>query len=188
MTALSAELEAIGLQLQAAYAGRLRRRRLVRVAAAGAAAVAALAVSAAAATGDLQLDPMKWEVLSGGSVDNGAGQYVHAKSKLDGGPSTFMVEHDAGIDRYRAFLLHERLRAAADSTSPVEVQAEPGSLCTRDELTRIEQSTLDALRANGSPQTATAGDQCRGREYGIEIARRVFTSNEPAADLMPSVE
>jgi hypothetical protein len=188
MTELSPELEAIGLQLRTAYAGRLRRRRLVRVAAAGVVAAAAFTLAAAASTGDLQLDPLKWEILGGGSVDNGAGEYLHAKSRLDGGPSTFMVEHDAGMDRYQAFLLHERLRAAADSTSPVAVQAEPGSLCTQDELTRIEQNALDALRANGSPQAATAGDQCRGREYGIEIARRVFTSVEPVANLMPGVE
>ena len=32
--------------------------------------------------------------------------------------STFMVEHDAGLTPYEAFLLHERTRAAADATSP----------------------------------------------------------------------
>ena len=188
MTELTPELELIGLQLCRAYRARLRRRRIFRTVAATTALAAMLAVGSLAATGDLQIDLSKWEIISGGSVDNGQGQYIHARNLQDGGPSTFMVEHDAGLDRYDAFLLHERLRAAADATSPVQETEEPGLLCTRDQLSRAEQTALDALRANGSPQAATADERCRGLEYGIEIARRVFSGVEPAADLMPGVE
>ena len=144
-------------------------------------------VAALGASGDLQLDPTEWAFVSGGSVDDGRGEYVHAKSLKDGGPSTFMVEHDAGMDRYEAFLLHERLKATADETSPVAVKAESGPLCTREQLTRIEQNAMDALRAGASPQAATAGAGCRGRAYGIEIAQRVFSGVEPNPDLMPGV-
>jgi hypothetical protein len=191
MNELAPELHAIGIDLQRAYAGRLRRRRIGRVTAATAGLAGVLAVSALASTGDLPLDPAKWFVVSAGSIDNGRGEYVHAKSLDDGGPSTFMVEHDSGMDRYQAFLLHERLRAAADETSPVEVQSEPGALCTRQQLARAEQTALDALRA-GSPaqtavETAFAGEPCRGLAYGVEIARRVFNGVEPEANLMPGV-
>jgi hypothetical protein len=156
--------------------------------------VAALfaATAVAAATGDLQLDPSKWAVLGGGSVDGGRGEYVHAQSRQDGSHSTFMVEHDAGLDRYAAFLLHERVRAAADETSPAPVQTEPGPLCTSEQLARAEQTALDALRAGGSAesavQTAFADDQCRGLEYGVEIAQQVYAGVEPAENLMPDVE
>jgi hypothetical protein len=184
---LSPELELIGLQLRKAYAGRLHRRRITRVTAAAAGLAAVAALSAAAATGELQLDPTKWVTLGAGSVDNGRGEYVHARNLQDGGPSTFMVEHDSGMDRYQALLLHERLKAAADESSPVPVQSEPGPLCTREQLTGIEQSALDALRASSSPKAAVT-ESCRGVAYGVEIAQRVFSGNEPAADLMPGVE
>jgi hypothetical protein len=191
MTELTPELELIGTQLCRAYGTRLHRRRTARAVVAAVAVAGLSAVAALGATGDLQLDPTKWEILSGGTVDNGRGEYVHAKSLEDGGPSTFMVEHDAGMDRYQAFQLHERLRAAADETSPVPVVPEPGPLCTPAQLTRAEQTALDALRAKSSPQAAVAAafanDPCRGLEYGTEIAQRVFTGNEPAADLMPGV-
>lgn len=184
MTTLTPELETIRAELQQAYARRLRTRRALRLTGVSAAVAAMLAVTAVAATGDLQLDPTKWAIVSGGSVDNGRGEYVHARSVQDGSPSTFMVEHDAGMDRYDAFLLHERLKDAAGSTSPVEVRPETGALCTRDQLARVEQETLDALRADAAPQPSL---DCRGAAYGVEIARHVFTGVEPAENLMPGV-
>jgi hypothetical protein len=63
--------------------------------------------------------------------------------------------------------------------------AEPGSLCTQDQLSRIEQQALDALRANGIADTS---ESCRGRDYGIEIAEHVFAGIEPEVNLMPGVE
>ncbi|MBA3718105.1 MAG: hypothetical protein H0W87_07770 [Actinobacteria bacterium] len=190
MTQLTTELETIGRDLCLAYSGRLRRRRRIR---AGAAATCSVLIFAGAAyasgiADDLHLDPTKWEILGGGSIDGGKGEFVHAKSLQDGGPSTFMVEHDAGMDRYGAFLLHERLKAAADESSPTPAAPEPGALCTRAELTRIERNALDALRANGSPEAATAAETCRGRAYGIEMAQRVFSGLEPATNLMPGVQ
>ena len=104
---------------------------------------------------------------------------MHARNLHDGGSSTFMVEHDAGMDRYDAFLLHEKTVDAAGGGG------ESGALCTRGQLTRIEQESLDALRAGATPASAMS---CRGREYGIETAQRVFTGVEPAANLMPGVE
>jgi hypothetical protein len=187
MTELSPELELIGSSLEHAYAARLRRRRFVRTFG-GVAAVAALfTVTALAASGDLQLDPSKWQVLGSGSVDDGRGEYVHAQSLKDGGHSTLMVEHDAAMNRYDAFLLDERLKARADATSPVPVATDRRALCMRDELASVEQKALDALRANASPETATANLDCRGVSYGVEIARLVFRGTEPASDLMPGV-
>ena len=192
MNELSPELELIGLQLRKAYAGRLRRRRITRVAAATVGLAAVAALSAAAATGELQLDPTKWVTLGAGTVDNGRAEYVHAKSLKDGSNSTFMVEHDAGMARYQAFLLHERVKAAADQSSPVPVQAEPGAVCTQEQLTRAEQTALDALRAGSPADAAVASafqsNPCRGLAYGVEIASAVFGGKEPAADLMPGAE
>jgi hypothetical protein len=179
---LSPELETIGLHLRHAYAGRLRRKRIVRVTAATAGLAAVLAVGAAAATGDLQLDPAKWFVTASGSVDNGKAEFIRAKSLQDGSSSTFMVEHDAGMDRYQAFLLHERVKDAAGT------QPEPGAVCTHEQLTRAEQSALDALRSGSSPETAVSAEQCRGLAYAVEIAQGVFAGNEPAANLMPGVK
>jgi hypothetical protein len=187
MTELTTELELIRQDLCRAHDRRLRRNRRMRAGfATAAAALAVAAVASASAIGlDLNLDPARWVTVGRGVVDDGKGEYVHARSVEDGGPSTFMVEHDAGMNRYDAFLLHERLKAAADETSPVPVMPEAGPLCTREQLTRIEQAALDALRANASPADATAGEGCRGVAYGIEIAQRVFTGVEPAANLMP---
>jgi hypothetical protein len=192
VTQLSPELETIGADLRRAYAARLRRRRVARVATlTGGLAVLCTATAVAATSGDLQLDPSKWSVLGGGSVDDGRGEYVHARNVEDGSSSTFMVEHDAGLDRYEAFLLHERLRAAADGTSPAPVRAEPGPICTRAQLTRAEQTALDALRAGAAPATAVqsafAGEQCRGLGYGVETAQQVFAGVEPTESLMPGV-
>jgi hypothetical protein len=180
MTQLAPELETIGRQLQVAYSGRLRRRRRVRVGTAAASCLLAF-VGAAYASGvadDLGLDPTKWEILSGGSVDGGKAAFVKARSLQNGEPSTFMVEHDAGMDRYEAFLLHEKVVDAAGG-SP-----ETGALCTREQLAQIEQQTLDALRANATPAPAAG---CRGLDYGIEIASNVFAGREPAGNLMPGV-
>lgn len=182
MNVLSPELETIGLQLRHAYAGRLRRRRIVRITAATAGLAAVLAVAAAAGTGDLQLDLTKWLVTASGSIDNGKAEYIQAKNLQDGSSSTFMVEHDAGMDRYQAFLLHERIKDAAGTP------AEPGSLCTHEQLARAEQSALDALRRGSSPETGVSAEQCRGLAYAVEIAQGVFAGNEPAANLMPGVK
>ncbi len=181
MTQLTPELETIGRRLHLAYSARLRRRRRLRLGTAAACCVLAFggAAYASGVTDDLGLDPTKWEILSRGLVDDGKGAFVHAKSLEDGRPSTFMVEHDAGMERYDAFLLHEKTVSAAGG-SP-----EAGPLCTREQLTRIEQQSLDALRAGATP---TPSDSCRGRVYGIDTARRVFAGTEPSANLMPGVE
>jgi hypothetical protein len=103
-------------------------------AAAGVAGLVACAFSAAAiASGvgaDLQHDSTKWSILGGGSVENGRGAYAHAQRRDDGSQSTFLVEHDAGLPAYRAFLLHEKTLAAAQETSPAPVVREQGTLCT----------------------------------------------------------
>jgi hypothetical protein len=173
------QLDAIGHDLVVAYSARLRRRRTVRLTAAAACSLLAFA-GAAYASGvadDLGLDPTKWEIVSAGSVDGGLAQYVHARNLEDGGPSTFMDEHDAGLNRYDAFLLHEKTLDAAGG-SP-----ETGPLCTRAELASVERQALEALRAGATPDPA---ESCRGRAYGIEIAQHVFAGIEPAANLMPA--
>lgn len=208
MTKLPTHLEALGRDLDAAVSRLVasRRRRARRLRIVGAASALALAFSAAAiASGigpGLQLDPTKWSLLGGGTVDDGQGEYVHAQRLEDGSNSTFMVERDQGLDRYEAFLLHERLRAAAAETSPVPVRREQGELCTRAELTRAERVALATLQASfavGTPANATRatvddavkaafGDApCRGLEYGGEIARLVYAGVEPQANLMPGV-
>jgi len=181
MTQLAPELETIGRQLHVAYSARLRRRRQVRLGTVAACAVLAFggAAYASGVAGDLGLDPTKWEILSGGTVAGGKSSWVRAKSLEDGRPSTFMVEHDAGMDRYDAFLLHEQTLDAAGGSS------ETTALCTRDQLARIEQQSLDALRGGAMPDPS---ESCRGRAYGIEIAQRVFAGGEPAKNLMPGVE
>jgi hypothetical protein len=110
-----------------------------------------------------------------------------------------MVEHDDGVDRYQAFLLHERTKAAADSTSPVPQLEEPGPLCTAAQLTRAETvalQTLAGVTPGTSPDAAKetvdialgdafASDPCRGVEYAGEQARLVWAGVEPRALLMP---
>ena len=106
---------------------------------------------------------------------------MHARNLQGGGPSTFIVERDAGMDRYDAFScsVEKTVDAAGGG-------GEPGALCTRGQLTRIEQESLDALRAGATPASAIS---CRGRgSRRIETAQRVFTGVEPAANLMPGVE
>jgi hypothetical protein len=185
-------------------AGRRRRRR--RFATAGAVVLAACGFSAAAiASGigpDLQLDPTKWSILGGGSVDDGRGAYVHAQRRDDGSHSTFMLTHDADLAPYRAFLLHEKTLTAAQETSPVRVRVEPGDLCTAAELTRAESVAMATLQANFPPgaevnrtkaavdaavKDALAGTPCRGLEYAGEQARLVYAGVMPAERLMPGV-
>jgi hypothetical protein len=208
MSHLSSELEVLGSELRTAYgrhlAGRRRRRRLNVAAASALAMLAFAAVAVASGIGpDLQLDPTKWTILGGGSVDGGKAEYVHAQRKGDGGHSLFMVEHDAGMDRYQAFLLHERVKAAGnvlEAKAGVPVRTEPGEFCAAAQLTRAESVALDALRASFAPGTsadatrqtvdravgaAFADGPCRGLEYAGETARLVYAGIEPLANLMP---
>jgi hypothetical protein len=199
------DLDAIGRDVAAAYGRRLERdrRRRRRFRTGGAVAfLACVFATVAVASGvgpDLQLNPAEWSILGGGSTDGGRGQYVHAKRVGDGSPSTFMVERDAGLSRYDAFLLHERTKAAADATSPVRVRTEAGPLCTPAQLTRAETVALTALAAfapGSSPnETKPAADAavaaaftdspCRGLEYAGEQARLVYAGIEPRTLLMP---
>ena len=203
---MTTDLEAIGRDLQLALERRLnsKRRRGHRVrlvglclAAAGTFATVAYASGIGA---DLQLDPSKWSILGGGSVDDNRGAYVHAKNREDGSNSTFMVEHDAGLPAYQAFLLHQKTLAAANSTSPVPVRTEPGALCTPDAVTRAETVALNALRAGftlgASPDatreavttavaTAFKNAPCAGLEYAGEQARLVYSGRQPESTLMP---
>jgi len=181
MTQLVPELELIQRQLVTAYSARLHRRRRVRIGTVAACCVLAFggAAYASGVADDLGLDPTKWQILDGGSVDGGKAAFVRARSLEDGRPSTFMVEHDAGMDRYDAFLLHEKTVDAAGGGS------EAGPLCTRAELTSIEREVLGALRAGATPAPP---ESCRGRDYGVEMARNVYAGVEPATNLMPGVE
>jgi hypothetical protein len=189
MTELTQELQAVGNELHVALSGRIARthrrmwiaRRLVVL-------VTALAAFAgiAFATGideDLHLDPTQWTIFASGSVDGGRGAYVKAHATDGSRDSTFMVEHDAALERYDAFLLHERLVDAAGGGS------ETGSLCSRAELTRAEQVALAALRSGLSADPAVkaefAGQPCRGLEYASEQARLVYTGVQPESLLMP---
>ena len=181
-----------------------RRRRFATAGVVGLVACGFSAVAIASSIGaDLQLDPTKWSILGGGSVDGGRGAYVHAQRRADGSPSTFLVEHDAGLPAYQAFLPHERTLAAAQETSPIPVVAEQGALCTADELTRAETVAMNTLRAQFSPgapinqtkawvdasvQQAFPGSPCKGLEYAGEQARLVYAGVMPADKLMPGAE
>jgi len=201
MNELVTGLDPLGRDLHQALgrftARRERRRRALRVTAATVALVGAFTAVAVASgiAPDLQLDPSRWCILGSGSVDNGRGQYVHAQDKATGAHSSFSVEHDAGLPRYEAFLLYERVRDAEGTTV-----SEPGSLCTADQLTRAEVVALGTLRSSFSPgaspnatkgtvdaatQAAFAGSPCRGLEYAGERVRFVFAGIEPRAMLMP---
>jgi len=203
---MTTDLEAIGRDLQHALERRLRnkRRRSHRARLAGLclAATGVLATTAYASGigADLQLDPSKWSILGGGSVDDNRGAYVHAKNRDDGSNSTFMVEHDAGLPAYQAFLLHQKTLAAANSTSPVPVRSEPGALCTPDAVTRAETVAMVTLRAGFTPGaspdatrvavTAAVADAfknapCTGLEYAGEQARLVYSGRQPESTLMP---
>jgi hypothetical protein len=200
------DLDAIGHDLTVALGRRIDRKRRsarrLRVAVLGVAVAGAFSAVALASgiAGDLQLDPAKWAVLRGGEVDDGDGAYVHAAKLEDGTNATFLVEHDASLPRYEAFLLHERTLAAAQSTSPVPVRPEEGDLCSAEALTRAERVALTTLAAGfpaGTPADATenavdaataaafAGAPCRGLAYAGEQARLVYAGAQPRSMLMP---
>jgi hypothetical protein len=181
-----------------------RRRRARRVGAMSALAVGVLASGAIASgiASDLNLAPGDWAVLRTGQVDEGRGAYVHATRRADGTSSTFMVEHDAGLTPYEAFLLHEQTLAAANATSPVPVRQEPGALCTPEQLTQAERLAVDVLSSLFQPGAAFeatgpavsraltdafASAPCRGLEYAGEQARLVFAGKQPASKLMSGV-
>jgi hypothetical protein len=206
---MTTDLEAIGRDLQHALERRLsnKRRRGHRIRLAGLclAATGAFATVAYASGigGDLQLDPSKWSILGGGSVDDGRGAYVHAKNRVDGSNSTFMVEHDSGLPAYQGFLLHQKTLAAANSTSPVPVRSEAGALCTPDALTQAETVAMVALKAGFTPGaspdatrvavTAAVADAfksapCVGLEYAGEQARLVYSGRQPESTLMPGAQ
>jgi hypothetical protein len=206
VTDLAASLDPLGRDLHDALrrltTRRARRRRALRTMMATTVLLGAFGAVAFASgiAPDLQLDPTKWSILGSGSVDNGRGQYVHARDKATGQDSSFSVEHDAGIARYEAFLLHERLRDAENATAPEPAVVEPGSLCTAAQLTRAESVALAALRSSFSPGAAPnatkgaadaalraefASSPCRGLQYAGEQARFVFAGIEPASNLMP---
>ncbi len=203
---MTTDLEAIGRDLQQALERRIqikrRRSHRVRVAFLSVAVSGALATVAYASGigADLQLDPTKWAILGGGSVEGGRGAYVHAKNRTDDSNSTFLVEHDSGLPAYQAFLLHEKTLAAANATSPVPVRNEAGRLCSADLLTRAETVAMDTLIAafeSGSSPEATRdavtaavarafhGAPCKGLEYAGEQARLVYSGRQPASTLMP---
>ena len=169
---MTTDLEAIGRDLHHALERRLsnKRRRGHRVRLAGLCLAAtgtfATVAYASGIGADLQLDPSKWSILGGGSVDDNRGAYVHAKNREDGSNSTFMVEHDAGLPAYQAFLLHQKTLAAANSTSPVPVRTEPGALCTPDAVTRAETVALGALRAGFTPGASPDADQGSSHDGG----------------------
>ncbi len=202
---MATDLEAIGHDLAIAFTSRLesrthrrRRTRMAALAVLAAGAFCAAAIASGIGAG-LPLDPTHWSILGGGTVDDGRAEYVHAKNLADGSNSTFMVEHDAGLPAYQAFLLHERTLAAAQESSPVPVRVEQGERCTAAELTRAEVVALRTLRASfpagtnadatkaavdDALQGAFAGSPCRGLEYGGEQARLVYAGTEPEALLM----
>ncbi|MDQ2983972.1 MAG: hypothetical protein M3R70_08640 [Actinomycetota bacterium] len=206
MTDLAANLDPLGRDLHEALrrrtVRRARRRRTLRVTAATTVVLGAFS-AAALASGlgpDLQLDPTKWSILGAGSVDNGRGEYVHARDKATGAHSSFSVEHDAGLPRYDAFLLNQRLFDAKNATAAEPAPLEPGALCTAAQLTRAESVALATLRSSFPPGAAPnatksavdaavraefVGSPCRGLEYAGEQARFVFAGIEPASSLMP---
>lgn len=201
MTELTPELEAFGRELHQAVvrvvARRRRMRTNIRVSMAVAAAFGAFATVAFASgiADDLKLDPTKWTIFASGSVDGGRAAYVKAHAADGSGDSTFMVEHDAELARYDAFLLHEKTVDASGGGG------ERGELCSPAQLTRAEQVALSTLRsgfAAGTPapvtkpavdaalQAEVGAQRCRGLEYAGEQARLVYAGVQPASQLMPS--
>jgi hypothetical protein len=197
---MTTDLQALGDDLFVAFSRHAvatqRRDRRLRVAALAIGAVGAFAATAVASgiADDLHLDPTQWSILGRGSVDNGKGEYLRAQRTADGSPSTFLVEHDAGLAPYDAFLLHEKTLAAAGAT-------EKGALCTREDMTRAETIALRALRsafpagtdADATKATVDASvsaafaTPCRGLEYAGEQARLVYAGVQPLEKLMPGV-
>ena len=189
MTELTPELEVIGRDLHAALGHRIakrhRQRRRASIAAAIVASLGAFSgvAFAVGVDDDLRLDPTKWAIFESGSVDDGRGAFVKAHATDGSGDSTFMVEHDAGLERYEAFLLHERTVDAAGGSR------EAGALCSRAELTRAEQVALAALQSGAATLAAVrsefAGQECRGLAYAAEQAQLVHSGVQPATMLMP---
>jgi hypothetical protein len=204
---MNTDLEALGHDLLLTFGQHTerRRRRKRRTATASLATLAVCALAAAAmASGiasELRLDPTQWSILGSGDVDNGRGEYVIAERRSDGSTSTFLVEHDAGLSPYRAFLLHEQTRAASEASSPVAVEAEQGDLCSPAELTRAENTALmtvkgqassttpmaDKVAVDAAVQAAFAGSPCKGLDWAGEQARLVYAGVQPASTLMPGV-
>lgn len=205
---MTTDLEAIGRDLQHALERRIRnkRRRTQRLRLAGlsllATGVFATVAYASGIGGDLQLDPGKWSILGGGSVDGNRGAYIHAKNRADGSNSTFMVEHDSGLPAYQAFLLHQKTLATANSTSPVPVRSERGALCRPDAVTKAETVAMTALRTAFTPGASPDATRlavtsavaaafqdapCAGLEYAGEQARLVYSGRQPESTLMPGV-
>jgi hypothetical protein len=203
---MTTDFELIGLDLSAALhrwmETRRRKGRRIRIALLSAAVAGAFSAAAIASgiAGDLGLDPTKWSVLGGGDVDGGRGAYVHAMNLEDGANATFLVEHDAGLAAYQAFLLHEQTLAAAQVSSPVLVRVERGELCSPAAVTRAEQIALSILSAafsrgespdtskqavDDATATAFADAPCRGLEYAGEQARLVYAGVQPSSKLMP---
>jgi len=201
VTNLELQLSLLGADLQravGALAARRRRRvRRMRFVAAALAAFGAFTAAAFASgiADDLHLDPTKWTIIAGGSVDRGRGAFVKARNNIDRSESTFLLEHDAGLPPYEAFLLHERVIEAAGG------DAEHGALCTPAELTRAERTALTALRPfqvdtppdRTKPAVAAAlqgafPTPCQGLEWAGERARFVHAGIEPRALLMPGAE
>ena len=203
---MTTDFDAIARDLSDALWHRLearrRNNRRLRIALLTVVAAAAFSTAAIASgiPGGLQLDPTKWSVLGGGEVDGGSGAYVHAQNLEDGSNATFMVEHDAALIPYQAFLLHEKTLAASQASSPVPIRVEPGELCDAAAVTRAEQIALSTLGAtfpagtsadaskqavDAATQAAFAGSPCRGLEYAGEQARLVYAGVQPRTKLIP---
>ena len=201
----SIQLDELGRDLHAAVGQlidrRRRRRRLARSFTAAALAAGALVTGSVAGGlgSDLQLDPTKWTILGRGAVDEGRGEFVHARENASAQTSLFLVEHDDGLNRYDAFLLHEKLKEQARLAAGQPAN-EAGPLCTAEQLTRAEVVALGTLRAEFEPgaspdatsaavdravTSAFADGPCRGLEYAGERARFVFGGVEPERMLMP---
>ena len=193
------DLDSIERDLVTAYRARLattkRKRRKFSVAAVSALILAGAFTTVAVASDigvNFTLDPTQWIVIGSGSSNDGQAAYVHAQKRSDGSHSTFMVEHDAGLPRYAAFLLHEQNKDAADATSPVPVKPEPGPLCTADQLTRAETLALQVAQATPTKDAVMAalneefsGSACRGLDYAADEALLVNAGTEPRSLLMP---
>jgi hypothetical protein len=204
-------IDGLGRDLQLALGRRIargRRRRRATVLA----TVAVMAFSAVAAASDdvglhtFGLDPAEFEVLGGGRLEENA-EFIAAKNKQDGFTSIFVHTRDDGLDRYKAFELHQRSARAAAASSGTSV--EPGADCSADQLTRAEVVALETLIASFEPGTmapsradpspharaeaavdeavgqAFAGERCSGLGYAGEIALLVYAGLEPIGNLMP---
>ncbi|MBA2360623.1 MAG: hypothetical protein H0V79_06780 [Actinobacteria bacterium] len=187
--------DALGRDLHTALgrkiAHRARRKRIVKTSALSVTAAGILSAGALASgvLPGLDLDPTRWEILGRGEVD-GKASYVNARERATGSESTFVEERDAGLDRYDAFLLHQKTMAAAGSTP------DSGAVCTADQLTRAEIAALETVAALVSPGVSQEAGQgevaaavepfgCSGRGYAGERARWVYARTEPIEALMP---